>query len=331
MIERTTDYRIFSSAIKYEPLRITDCRQRTAGILYACLFALLFWITSPIGGLDLHAQQLYTPYPSSFKNVRANELLEPNSLNPVFQKFHTHKPVKVMLIGDSHTRGNYYPHSVESTLKKYFPTVSFAYYGINGAWARRFYEPDMIQRVANENPDLVIISFGTNEAHGSNFDQIAHHETLNTLTNRIRQSCKGVSFIITTPPGSFISKTTGSYSTGRGRHRRTHYTSVKVKNDRTDLVARSIVNYGHANRIAVWDIFTIAGGPTYACTNWRDAHLMAVDQIHYTAQGYQLQGALLGEAIYKAFLSSHAQGSQTRMNHEGTPREQKPYKSLKGF
>jgi len=314
----------------HEP-RTTECGQQTTSIHFICLFVLLLWLVFPLGGLRLRAQQLFTPYPSSFKNVRANELLESNSLYPVFQKLHTNKHVKVMLIGDSHTRGNYYPHAVESTLKKYFPTISFAYYGINGAWARRFYEPDMIQRVANENPDLVIISFGTNEAHGANFDQVAHHQTLSTLTERIRQRCKGVAFIITTPPGSFLSKTISSYTTGRGRHRRTHYNTMKVKNERTDQVARSIVNYGHTNRIAVWDIFTIAGGPTHACTNWRDAHLMAGDQIHYTAQGYQLQGALLGEAIYKAFLSSHAQGSQTRMNHEGTPREQKPYKSLRGF
>lgn len=277
------------------------------------------------------SQQLYTPFPSSFSNIRENELIEAQALRSVFQKLHDKKTVKVMLIGDSHTRGNYYPRAVESTLRSYFPTIDFAYYGINGAWARRFYEPDMIQKVAAENPDLVIISFGTNEAHSATFDQPTHHQTMNLLTGRIRERCKGVSFLITTPPGSFISKTTGSYTTGKGRRRRTHYTSVKTRNDRTELVARSIVSYGRTNHIAVWDIFTIAGGPTHACTNWRDANLMAVDQIHYNVQGYNLQGKLLGEAIYRAYLSTPAQGSQTRMNHGRTPQEQKPYKSLKGF
>ena len=277
------------------------------------------------------AQQLYTPFPSSFQNVRENELIEQRSLVPVFQKLHAKKRVKVMLIGDSHTKGNYYPRAVENSLRSYFPTIEFAYYGINGAWARRFYEPDMIQKVATENPDLVIISFGTNEAHGAKFDQITHQQTLSLLTERIRERCRGVAFILTTPPGSFISKTTGSYTTGRGRHRRTHYTTVKTRNDRTDLVVRSIVAYGHSHNVAVWDIFTIAGGVTNACTNWRDAGMMAVDQVHYNVQGYQLQGKLLGEAIYKAYLSTPAKGSQTRMNHGHTPQEQKPYKSLKGF
>lgn len=277
------------------------------------------------------AQQLYTSFPHTFNNVRENELLEAQSLRPLFDKLHQKKQVKVMLIGDSHTRGNIYPRNVESTLKTYFPTLNFAYYGINGAWARRFYEPDMIQKIANEHPDLVIISFGTNEAHGGNFEQTAHHQTLNTLTDRIKGRCPGVLFVITTPPGSFISKTTGSYTTGKGRKRRTHYTSVKTRNDRNDLVAKSIVAYGHAQHIAVWDLFTIAGGATHACTNWRDANLMAADQIHYNVQGYQLQGKMLGEAIYKAYISTPVSGTQTRMNHGSTPKEQKPYKSLKGF
>lgn len=281
--------------------------------------------------LTLHAQQLYTPFPSSFRNVKENELVETGALRPVFNKLRQKKHVKVMLIGDSHTKGNYYPRNVETTLKSYFPTLEFSYYGINGAWARRFYEPDMIQKVALENPDLVIISFGTNEAHSATFDQATHHQTMSLLTDRIRERCKGVSFIITTPPGSFISQRTGSYTTGRGRRRQTHYTTVKTRNDRTDLVAKSIVSFGRTHNIAVWDIFTIAGGPTHACFNWRDANLMAADQVHYNVQGYQLQGRLLGEAIYKAYLATPAQGSQTRMNHGHTPQEQKPYKSLKGF
>lgn len=301
----------------------------TNTLLRTLCAALFFVLQSSL--FSIYSQMLYTPFPSSFKNVRTNELIEGSSLRPVFEKLHSKKTVKVMLIGDSHTKGNIYPRNVGTTLSSYFPTIEFNYYGINGAWARRFFEPDMIQKVADENPDLVIISFGTNEAHAGSFDQSVHHQTLHTLTDRISQRCRNVSFIITTPPGSFISKRTGSYTTGRGRHRRTVYTTEKTRNDRNDQVAKSIVNYGHANHCAVWDLFTIAGGVTHACINWRDANLMAADQIHYNVQGYQLQGKLLGEAIYKAYLATPAKGTQTRMHHEHTPQEAKPHKSLKGW
>ena len=236
-----------------------------------------------------------------------------------------------MQIGDSHVRGNILPRTIGSTLEKYFPRMEFTYYGMNGAWARRFYEQDMINRVAAERPDLLIISFGTNEAHGNTIDERVHAETMKTLTDRISEKCPGVCFLFTTPPGSFISQRTGSYTTGTGRRRRTHYTTTKVPNQNTANVARSIVNFCNSHHMAAWDIFTIAGGTTSACTNWRNAGLMNTDCIHYLASGYTLQGKLLGEAIYKAYTGTATSGSQTRMMHGSTPKEQKPYKTVKGF
>ncbi|MBQ6965740.1 MAG: lipase [Bacteroidaceae bacterium] len=282
-------------------------------------------------GSNAFAQSLTTPFPASFRNTRTNELIDGTSLAPVFKKIKQNRSVKVMHIGDSHVKGNILPRTVGNTLQGYFPHLEFTYYGINGAWARRFYERDMINRVAAENPDLVIISFGTNEAHGNTINEQVHGETMKTLTQRIKERCPNVCFLFTTPPGSYISRRTGSYTTGTGRRKRTHYTTTKVPNQNTDNVARSIVNFCKANHIAVWDIFTIAGGATSACTNWHNAGLMNTDCIHYLASGYTLQGKLLGEAIYKAYTGTATSGSQTRMMHGSTPQEQKPYNSVKGF
>ncbi|MBO4215121.1 MAG: lipase [Bacteroidaceae bacterium] len=289
----------------------------------------LFFVS--FGGGEANAQSLTTPFPSTFRNTRTNELTNGATLAPVFKKIHQHKTIKVMQIGDSHVRGNILPRTIGSTLEKYFPRMEFTYYGMNGAWARRFYEQDMINRVAAERPDLLIISFGTNEAHGNTIDERVHAETMKTLTDRISEKCPGVCFLFTTPPGSFISQRTGSYTTGTGRRRRTHYTTTKVPNQNTANVARSIVNFCNSHHMAAWDIFTIAGGTTSACTNWRNAGLMNTDCIHYLASGYTLQGKLLGEAIYKAYTGTATSGSQTRMMHGSTPKEQKPYKTVKGF
>ena len=283
-----------------------------------------------IGGVA-HAQSLSTPFPASFRNTRTNELIDGAALAPVFKKIRQKKTVKVMQIGDSHVKGNILPRTLGTTLQKYFPQVEFTYYGINGAWARRFYEYDMINKVVMERPDLVIISFGTNEAHGNPIDERVHAETMSLLTGRISEKCPGVCFLFTTPPGSYITQRTGSYTTGTGRRRRTHYQTAKVPNRNTANVARSIVNFCRSHHMAVWDIFTIAGGPSSALTNWRNAGLMNTDCIHYLANGYILQGKLLGEAIYKAYTGTAVSGSQTRMMHGSTPKEQKPYKSVKGF
>ena len=279
-------------------------------------------------GSEAVAQSLRTPFPSSFRNTRNNELIDGASLSPVFKKLKQKQTVKVMQIGDSHIKGNYLPRTLGNTLQHYFPHVEFAYYGINGAWARRFYEQDMIQRVAAEHPDLVIISFGTNEAHGMTLDERVHAETMTLLTQRIRERCPGVCFLFTTPPGSYLSQRVG---TGRGGNRRSRYSTTKVVNTNTENVVRSIVQYCQSNRLAVWDIYTIAGGATSACSNWRGAGLMNTDCVHFLAEGYILQGKLLGEAIYQAYINTAVSGSQTRMMHGSTPQEQKPYQSLTGF
>ena len=294
-------------------------------------WALCLLFIFAISGGEAIAQSLMTPFPSSFRNTRTNELIDGNTLAPVFRKIHQRKRVKVMQIGDSHVRGNILPRTLGSTLQRYFPQMEFTYHGLNGAWARRFYEDDMVNRVAAEHPDLVIISFGTNEAHGNPINEQAHAQTMQTLTDRIRQRCPGVCFLFTTPPGSFISQRTGSHTTGTGRRRRTHYTTAKVPNPNTAAVARSIVNFCRSHRMAVWDIFTIAGGPSSAITNWRNAGMMNTDLIHYLGTGYTLQGKLLGDAIYRAYTTTAASGSQTRMIHGSTPREQKPYTTVKGF
>lgn len=277
------------------------------------------------------AQTLHTPFPASFVNTQDNELQQPAALHSVFQRLREGKDVRVMLIGDSHTRGNVYPRTLGETLQRRFPSLSFSYYGINGAWARRFYEQDMIQRIVSERPHLVIISFGTNEAHGD-FNENAHTATLDLLTQRIAARLPGVLFLLTTPPGSYKSvRTGGRYTTGRGRRRRTRYATTKVRNERTERVARNIVSYGESHQIAVWDIFTIAGGPTHACSNWRNAGLMQTDGVHFLVQGYQLQGTLLADAITYAYETVAPKGSQTRMLQPPTPQEQRPNASLHGI
>ena len=296
----------------------------------ACKAMVLFCILHFAFYIQMPAQTLGTPFPTTFRNTRNNELTDGSTLATVFRKLKQNKTVKVMQIGDSHVKGNILPRTLGTTLQNYFPRVEFTYYGINGAWARRFYEDDMINKVALERPDLVIISFGTNEAHGSTIDERAHAETMRTLTQRISERCPGICFLFTTPPGSYIAQRTGSYTTGTGRRRRTHYNITRVPNANTANVARSIVNFCRSNRMAVWDIYTIAGGSS-AITNWYNSGMMNSDCIHYLANGYILQGKLLGEAIYKAYTGTAVSGSQTRMNHAPTPRQQVPYASVQGF
>jgi lysophospholipase L1-like esterase len=78
--------------------------------------------------------------------------------------------------------------------------------------------------------------------------------------------------------------------------RRTYYT----ENKHLDIVTEAIRSYGAEHNIAVWDWYTIGGGEG-ACDTWVKENGMRKDHIHYTAQGYALQGHLLYQSILKAY------------------------------
>ena len=56
--------------------------------------------------------------------------------------------------------------------------------------------------------------------------------------------------------------------------------------------------------MAVWDLYGIAGGKENACANWQRAGMMRPDHVHYTPEGYRLQGELFYEAFINAYNES---------------------------
>lgn len=254
-------------------------------------------------------------WPLSFRGTKNNEITGSQFLKPISERMNSGEGmVRVLQIGDSHVKGNYFPRALEQVLMSHYggavlegvdmdcapalddAGMTFNYIGINGARTVRFTEPDMLERIANLNPDLVIVSFGTNEAHG-NFNKNEHFYTLDALISGIRRNSPNAVFLLTTPPGSYITTSGQSWRDRRGRW---HSSAVHVPNKRTAEVAEAIVEYGQKHNIAVWDVYSIAGGETFACPNWRNSGLMQTDQIHFTVQGYELQGSMLGEAIVEA-------------------------------
>ncbi len=275
---------------------------------------------SPVAGM---VEISHVELPVSFRGITDNEITGSEYLSESFALIAgKDSVVRILQIGDSHVRGHYFPVAVRNTLEDSFGSqatgedkityrtdciasetgesgVVYSAIGINGARASRFVEDDMIKQIAAQRPNLVIVSFGTNESHGKNYDEEAHSHTIDSLLSRISGACPGVQFLLTTPPGSYISRRSGrTYRDRRGRRR---YSYVRRENTLTSRVAANIVNYGREHHVAVWDMYSIAGGEQYACTNWRGAGLMNNDRIHYTVNGYRLQGHLLGEAFLKAY------------------------------
>ena len=106
------------------------------------------------------------------------------------------------------------------------------------------------------------------------------------MLSALKQECPDAAFLLTTPPGAYVRN---------GRR------GPRVINPRTPLVVNNELKFARENGIAVWDLYDIVGGKSRACLNWNGANLFQRDKIHFTREGYILQGLLLHEAFIKAY------------------------------
>lgn len=124
------------------------------------------------------------------------------------------------------------------------------------------------------NPDLIIISLGTNEAFGTISDD-AFYNSVNKFVSDMQHNNPDAPILLVTP----------MECQRKGRIN----TNIKRLRD-------VIIRYGIENNVAVYDWYDVAGGYG-ASNNWITNGLMGGDRIHNTSKGYSLQGTLLYEAL----------------------------------
>ena len=158
-----------------------------------------------------------------------------------------------------------------------------------------------MEKVAQKNPDLIILSFGTNECHGMGYREAQHREQLENFYAMLKETCPDAVIMMTTPPGDYLTTRSVKYvRRGSGKKRRKVTRSVSRVNPMSVRCAAELESFGEEHGLPVWDLNTIAGGDD-AQRNWKSASLMRPDRIHFTPEGYTLQGRLLGEAILSAY------------------------------
>ena len=247
--------------------------------------------------------------PSVFRNTQENRLSDPaGSLFPFWEKLTLlNRPVRIVQIGDSHIRGHVLAYEVRLLLESDFGAkaveaipvsyqtsglaretgsdgIVYHMFGINGATCASFSTPDNLKQVADLQPDLIIFSFGTNEAHGRNYSKAEHTAAMRYMVDELKMACPQAAFLLTTPPGAYVRSRQG-----------------RVINPRTPAVVDNELQFARQRGMAVWDLYNIVGGKSRACLNWTAAIMFQRDKIHFTHDGYKFQGRLLHEAIIKAY------------------------------
>lgn len=102
----------------------------------------------------------------------------------------------------------YLPQTTGTRLTETFGAVSYIDRGVNGATCLTFTHPDRIAEIAALKPELLILSFGTNESHNRRYNINVHYNQMDELVKLLRDSLPNVPILLTTPPGSM--KVSGS-------------------------------------------------------------------------------------------------------------------------
>lgn len=127
-------------------------------------------------------------------------------------------------------------------------------------------------------PDLIILSFGSNDAYNKTFDSIKYKSKLEFFIDSIVKKQPNVSILLTSPPDS------------RSKNRE------PVSIEKIQEVFLRIAET-HPN-VAYWDLRSIMGGKN-SIMEWLKLNLAAPDKLHYTKAGYELQAQLLIKALLK--------------------------------
>lgn len=235
-------------------------------------------------------------FPPAFRETGRNEIIDSISiLAPVFEHLRqvraglSEDTVRIVHIGDSHVRGHIYPQTTGARLAETFGAVTYIDKGVNGATCLTFTHPGRIDEIAELKPELLILSFGTNESHNRRYNANIHYNQMDELIKLLQKRLPDVPILLTTPPGS--------YESFRQRRRKRTYSI----NPRTATAAETIRHYAKNHNLLVWDMYDVVGGKRRACTNWTEAKLMRPDHVHYLPEGYILQGNLLFQALINAY------------------------------
>ena len=165
-------------------------------------------------------------------------------------------------------------------LEKDAPGLLYHSIGVNGAKASDYNKyPLFFEQLPALQPDLVVISLGTNES----FDKMPEAEyiaQLNTFINNTRAACPDAAILVMTPPPSLFRR--------------------KNPNTFAADYAKGILQQETAMNYATWDLFSEMGG-MYSVNRNASRGLMSGDKVHYSKQGYEWQGTLFTEAILRAY------------------------------
>lgn len=153
--------------------------------------------------------------------------------------------------------------------------------GVNSAcylhWGK---QQEVVRQSTALEPDLIILSMGSNEASGNNFNDDVFYREIDRFVAPLREANPEASILLTAPAQAFKKGT---------------------PNANFEHVSRTLKRYAQEKGVAFIDVYAATGGAGSA-EHWTKHDLMGRDRIHYTEEGYRIQGLLIYNALYNGFI-----------------------------
>lgn len=160
------------------------------------------------------------------------------------------------------------------------PGVSYDVFGINGARASRMLswnESAFVEAVKVRNPDLIILSYGTNEVADGDWTPVSYRLLLTSIIKRLRTAAPNASILITAPPERGDVPLLGRFN---------------LLVDAQRAAARD-------NNVAFWSAYDAMGGAG-SMNAWLAKGLAQPDRVHLTTPGY----TRLANSLYQDLINS---------------------------
>jgi lysophospholipase L1-like esterase len=155
--------------------------------------------------------------------------------------------------------------------------INYHTIGVNGATAQSYLKCDYFSgQLETINPDLIIISLGTNEAYDKDFSSLEHKYILSDLILQIKSSIPNVSILLITPND--------------------HLKNRELNNPNILSVRNNIFEICDEFQLSSWDFHSIMGGE-HSISHWYNKGLASEDRLHFKRRGYEIQGELFAKAL----------------------------------
>ncbi|MFW5656748.1 MAG: GDSL-type esterase/lipase family protein [Bacteroidota bacterium] len=161
------------------------------------------------------------------------------------------------------------------------PGLVYHAIGINGASLPSYLKSELfVPHLKAVQPDMVVISIGTNDGNTRRFDRDVYKQNYDTLIQNILKAAPNTALLLTVPNDSYLYR--------------------KYINKNTAKIQQVIYELAEEYNAGIWDFYEIMGGLNSIFV-WYRFGLARYDKIHFTWKGYMFKADLLHNAILKAY------------------------------